>query len=197
MKNVAAVIVLILLGASVAAADSLPISVTFNVTGTVFAFSGLGTQTTQYGPSPVVSFAQFDPALGTLTSVDVQIQGTVTYNGTTSTSVRVVPGGLFTEWSDLLTTVFGDATTTINLENPDQDAADLARFTGTGNLIPNLAFTAAPGVHASFTVDSTLTITYNYTPAPPPEVPEPGTLGLLASGCVGIGYRLRRRIWSK
>ena len=35
------------------------------------------------------------------------------------------------------------------------------------------------------------------TTSTPGQVPEPGTLGLLASGFIGIGCELRRRVWSK
>ena len=80
---------------------------------------------------------------------------------------------------------------------------DLSLFEGAGNLANFLVTTQTlssflgGGGNIDFTsnttADATITVTYNYSGAPPPAVPEPGTLGLFGTGLLGLAGLLRHK----
>jgi hypothetical protein len=83
------------------------------------------------------------------------------------------------------------------------NAAELALFEGVGNLsnflVTTKTFTSYSGgggnestSDTSF-ADSTITVDYSYDANPPAVTPEPGTLGLLGTGILGMAAVLRRR----
>lgn len=81
--------------------------------------------------------------------------------------------------------------------------SELADFEGNGNL-GNFLITTSTDTNfvggggnikltGSTTADGSVTVTYDYTPGPPPVVPEPGTLVMFGTGILGLAGLLRSK----
>ena len=87
----------------------------------------------------------------------------------------------------------------ITITNP----SELADFEGNGNLgnflittLTNTDFVGGGGnikLTGTTTADGSVTVTYDYTPGPPPVVPEPGTLVMFGTGILGLAGLLRSK----
>jgi hypothetical protein len=90
-----------------------------------------------------------------------------------------------------------------NVQSETITGAELADFEGAGNLgdflISTLTGTTFLGGGGNIKLTGTTTaggsveVTYDYTAAPPPPIPEPGTLGLFGTGLLGLAALLRRK----
>jgi hypothetical protein len=155
------------------------------------------------------SFAQFDPATGTLTSA--QLQWDFTTSATVTPPAPVPNGDPNPFMSGAVTFAFhggsvgGSFTDETTVQNffffgPDGSASlALGPLIGTGTFtvgsLEGVLDLASPslfpvGVAGSFT--GTLNLTYVFDPVRNPQVPEPTTLLLLASG-LGTASAARRR----
>jgi hypothetical protein len=154
---------------------------------------------------------QFNPSLGTLTSISLTLDGNVTWTsdelggGTDTLTIELLtPSG-----DNLAPNVtetaagFGDHTETLSFDNITiTDAGLLAVFEGTNTLQLEVEFLSSNLLPGS-TYDSNDTISsanglsgsimYTYTPAIPAETPLPATLPLFASGLGALGLLGWRR----
>jgi len=132
------------------------------------------------------SFLQFNPALGTLTSVDFSLDSylDLVLGGTASVSVDSVQLSSQSSSGSYDPTFSGLS-----------GAANAAFYTGTSNF--NAVLSLYGGSAASWTGNGDytgLTLTYDYTPVS--TTPLPATLPLFATGAAGIGltaWRKRRK----
>jgi hypothetical protein len=165
------------------------------VTDTFFVFAATGV--TEAVQTPALQFPQFNPSLGTLTSVDFSLTSSISgaafvlaqfiVNGAQLASAPPLVGGAFD-----FTMVSGLA--------PDQ-GLDTAFYTGSGNIgtgpgqtgvVLELTSTGlGPGgvAWAGNGTGQGLTLVYDYTPA----TPLPAALPLFATGLGGLGLLGWRR----
>jgi PEP-CTERM motif len=136
------------------------------------------------------SFAEFNPSLGTLTSVTFIASGTASdyaQNGGLGivffSPANDYPGG------DLGS--FGAGARTFSIDQPSTSAAILAALTGTGDTTLTMT-DGAPSDVDSITVNSAEVI-YTYTPAVA-ATPEPSGLALLGTGVLAVAGAVRRRL---
>jgi hypothetical protein len=153
------------------------------------------------GLFPTTSFAEFNPALGTLTSVTVTLTGdfevtfstmidsavfTVTYHGTS----EVVGADAAESFFNVNKT---DITGDLDIDSTDTNAANLGVLEGMGTTEFSLELFGTGDSFATTDDDGLQgTVTYNYTPAPT-GVPEPASLSLLGGGLFALGLALARR----
>jgi hypothetical protein len=136
------------------------------------------------------AFAEFDPTLGTLNSVTIDISATFTY-GSGIPYTRY----LFNFQGNGDTTLRGDISVPrLSLISTATSAADLANFMGTGVVTPSVRLTQGFSRSASFAVSfHPETVVYDYTPAVP--IPEPSSITILGAGlmtCVLVRRRFGR-----
>lgn len=173
---------------------------------------------TLYGSGSVIFTAElveYGGSGGSLTINSLTTNVTLTASGVT-TPVNLNLTGTYTPGSPIVITTPGlpgeitTPSTAIPLGNigsgPITNPTDLANFTGTGVaslLLSGLApvtysgsvsdgYLAATG--GTTLAGSGATVLYNFSSQPPPPgVPEPGTLGLLGTGLLGLAGMLRNR----
>jgi hypothetical protein len=169
-------------GAEVSTADAAIITPTSQ--NTTFSITGFGILTAS--PSP--SFQQFDPSLGTLTSVDFSLDSNISasVSGTQSATVTVDNGVLLSSQSTL-----GNYDVTFTGLVGAAAANNAAFYKGTGFfpvvLTLNNNFNEFGVTWDGMSNGETgLTLTYDYTPTS--AVPLPAALPLFATGLAGIGF---------
>jgi PEP-CTERM motif len=144
------------------------------------------------------SFAEFNPALGTLDSITLNDSATATFfslrtggpsSGNSAVYQISLNGLLFFMDADQLRD--GPAEASISNLN-ETDPIDLSALTGTGVVSTSVIVANAVGTFT--TVSSTFgteSLTYNYTPTA--SIPEPGALVLLSIGLIGCAVIRWRR----
>lgn len=154
------------------------------------------TLTAAVGRFSTTSFAEFNPADGTLNSVAVTLTGSATWSGPKvflvflvlhNTEEQVVPGQDFSTPGPI----------NISMSGTDAFGVDLPFLTGTGTTVFDLIL-EGPGDTFATTSSGGLagTLTYNYTPAAPTPTPESSTLVQLVPTLLGVlafGWWMERR----
>jgi hypothetical protein len=137
-------------------------------------------------------FPQFNPANGTLTSVQETLTGTATWTSSGAPFLSTLLGP-----SDIASQGFtGADTITFNMSGMSSSSATLTDFTGTGSTSVELAlFVNSTGAGTFATNGTGLldTITYTFTPT---ATPLPAALPLFATGlgAMGLfGWRRKRK----
>jgi hypothetical protein len=164
-------------GAEVSTADAAtttPQTNTFSITA--FPFN-----TATVSPS----FNQFNPSLGTLTSVDFSLDSNISANASITGFSATITVDNGVQLSSKTPTTLGDYDVTFT---GLVGAANLAFYTGTASFPVVLTLTNNTEQTVTWNGQSSgqtgLTLTYDYTPA----VPLPATLPLFATGLAGLGF---------
>jgi hypothetical protein len=129
------------------------------------------------------SVSQFNPALGTLTSVSISDTANLTWVGAgSSTNQFAVAYSVDSTGQGGSPFCANPCTFTVN---PLVDASILSDFIGTGTVAASVTLTNAS---SSFLLDATFTdaVTYTYTPAAA-SIPEPSALSVFMVGLFGLG----------
>jgi len=172
--------------------DSITVDFTGSISGNV-TLTNNGVSTSNVNGSELAYFA--------LGSTNSRLNTYLSGYQLNDVSTNVVTQDLAAGATGEKTAVSGQGTKTFQI-----DAADLAFFEGTGSIDP-FDLTAMASVNTSAddgdgnanynaSAGGVAEISYDYTPAPPPPpgvTPEPGTLGLLGSGLLGLAGLLRSR----
>ena len=140
------------------------------------------------------AFSQFDPTLGTLNSISINLSGQATPTGITDSFIRVTPSdhlGYQLTGNPTQGPVIGGAPFQIGYNGVTSDASLLAPFEGSGTEGLSLVFE-----NPTADVIATGTLTYNYTPTAVPvaATPEPSSIALLGTGLLGIAGIVKRRL---
>ena len=144
----------------------------------------------QYFGLTSTPFAQFNPALGTLSSIDISVSGS--YTSASNNLNRFVSVTPASNSNQFLILGSGPSTRqpTFNFSGAGSDSfgGDLAYFEGAGTQALILNFDGPGSGMGSGS------ITYNYTAAAPVAVtPEPSSFALLGTGVLGMAGVLKRR----
>jgi PEP-CTERM motif-containing protein len=160
-------------------------------------FTFTGTPVQNAGGEPGVtstSFAEFDPSLGTLSSIMISISGDATLSD--ASGIVTVSADDVTPASDVhqnLVSANGSASSDgsfpISANGTDAFPPDLALFEGTGTAQLVFDFDGSGGTVSLDNVPGTLT--YNFTPTS--AVPEPASIALLGVAMAGFGFVKWRR----
>lgn len=206
-----------MLGMALATADPAA-AATFIQSGTITA-AAPGTSS--------VSVQQFNSSLGTLTSIDLlfassfSASGTLantsnsnkTFEVTKSVSASLSGGGfnivetLASGTTDVFVPKSGSTPVSFSGSNggvTNTLTSGFTPFLGTGttalSFISNSLFTISPNsgtLSLSPLIGGSYTLTYNYTAAPTPAVPEPATWAMMLIGFGMIGFAVRYRVREK
>ena len=142
------------------------------------------------------SFAEFNPALGTLNSITLNDTAVATFFGggpgfPNAAQYQISLNGLlFFMSADLL----GNGSADASISNlTETDPTDLGTLTGTGVVSTSVIVANAAGTPTNISSTfGTESLSYNYTPAA--SIPEPSALALLSTGLIGlIGCAVARR----
>ncbi|HEX5484258.1 MAG TPA: hypothetical protein VFZ08_16695 [Terriglobia bacterium] len=142
------------------------------------------------------SFAEFNPALGTLNSINVTFTGSATFSGSSLLSSAL----LFHNSNETVGPLLffsSPGAINFNMAAGDGFRPDLARITGTGTTVFDLNLDA-PGATFATTSPGGLAgkITYDYSPPAPTPAPESSTMVQLVPtllGMLAFGWWLERR----
>lgn len=136
------------------------------------------------------SFAQFNPALGTLVDFQTTLTGSATWTsfGLTREAFLVLPSAnIAVAPVQDFTTILGD---TVDFNISGTHSTDFADFMGTGTTHLNLRLIDEPTTTFKTSTDGLSgSITYDFTSV----VPEPGSLTLLGAGLLGLWFARRQR----
>ena len=134
------------------------------------------------------SFDKFNPSLGTLTSISQTLTGSTIW---TAPPTAIMFMTLFT--TGAIQTFSRPGRIAIDISGSTTRSSALTELTGTGQFSDTLIShdINSTGSFATAVLDGT--ITYDYTPAVPPPVPEPMSITLLGTGLLGLGAISRHR----
>jgi hypothetical protein len=144
---------------------------------------------------PVTSFAQFNPANGTLNDIMTTITGPATW--TSSIEGPLLTAELTLHNSDEEINngqlFFATGALTIDFGGTDTFTPDFTTLIGTGTTTLDFRLLSDPGDTFETTSAAGLvgSITYDYTSSA--VVPEPGSLALLGAGLAGFAFVRRRK----
>jgi PEP-CTERM motif len=143
---------------------------------------------------PVTSFAQFNPANGTLNDIMTTLTGPATW--TSSPQNQLIASLNLHNSDDFIgnfQTFYFTGAITINLGGTDTFTPDFTTLIGTGTT--TLDFTLVGDLGDTFETTSAAglvgSITYDYTPSA--VVPEPSSLALIGTGVAGFAFIRRRK----
>jgi hypothetical protein len=134
-------------------------------------------------------FDFFHPSLGTLTSVNESVSGSLTWSPGASDQQLLLALGLTGATQFFFGSQSGDPqviNVSLNGAGGFQDPA----FIGTGTTQESLSAAQSPGIGTLSGDSLTGHVTYNYTPA---AVPEPSTWAMMPVGFAGLGYAAVRK----
>lgn len=141
------------------------------------------------------SFSQFNPSLGTLNDITLNLSGVAMSSGTTLWSFSGVGTADNPHEIDVAGVGTGSGSSASRFSangTRDTNNADLTSFEGNGTQSLLLQFLLGNG--SSLTTSGTSgTLVYDYTPAAS-AVPEPSSVALLSTGVVCVGAAVRRRL---
>jgi PEP-CTERM motif len=167
--------------ASITEPFSVTISPAVTLTGEVF---------------PVTSFAQFNPANGTLNDIMTTLTGPATWTSSSHDPLLFAALTLHNSGEEVNNgQTFGSpGAITINFGGTDTFTPDFTTLIGTGTTTLDFSLEATtPSDTFETTAAAGLvgSITYDYTPSA--VVPEPGSLALLGAGLAGFAFGRRRK----
>jgi len=141
------------------------------------------------------SFAEFNPALGSLNSITLNDTVAATFSGGAPNSPNAAEyqislnGVLFFMAASLV----GNGSEDVSISNlTETDPIDLGALTGTRVVSTSVIVANAAGTPTNISSTfGTESLTYNYTPTA--SIPEPGALALLSVGLIGCAVARRSR----
>jgi hypothetical protein len=179
-------------GAEVSTVDAATITFTPTSLNNTFSITAGTFSVATASPSP--SFQQFDPSLGTLTSVDFSLDSNISASSSSfsfNATITVDNGVQLSSQSNTLGNY--DVPTFTGLVGAAA-ANNAAFYKGTGffpvvltlnNMFNENSTITWDGKGSGTSLETGLTLTYDYTPA---AVPLPATLPLFATGLAGLGF---------
>jgi hypothetical protein len=161
---------------------------------------------------PGAFFSNFNPSMGTLTSMTISLTGSATVTAYLNDPSTDIDGVSFSDFEDNSGIGFGltgpitgitsspSGLIDFNVSQADTFASDLAAFTQPGSTNLSFILVNQYGIinQDTFPVQVntsalTETITYNYIPSVISPAPEPSSIALLTTGLGSLGF-FRRRI---
>jgi PEP-CTERM motif len=150
---------------------------------------------TQITTRPVTSFAQFNPANGTLTDIMTTITGPATWTSSSQAPSLFARLTLHNSGEEVNNgQTFGSpGAITINFGGTDTFIPDFTTSIGTGTTTLDFKLLGEPGDTFETTAAAGLVGSINYDYTPSAVVPEPGSLALLGAGLAGFAFVRRRK----